>query len=101
MQLFRKNRYLPKSAGLKNLHFHYKMKAQLQPRLPMALAVALCSSLTPLFNGLPSFVTTDLSKFLNHVEASAAHGENGGSSSWVTTWTAGLLPASHWTQGTV
>lgn len=63
MQLFSKNRYLPKV--LKNLHFIYGMKAELQPRLRVALVIELCASLASLFNGLPGFVTTGLSEFVN------------------------------------
>lgn len=78
------------------------MKASLQPRLPAAWVIELCSSLTSLFNGLFSFISVGLSKFMNEVEASAAYGENNvygennGSSGWVTIGTAGILPASHW-----
>lgn len=72
MQLFSKNRYL---SNMLDLHFICKVKAQLQPRLPVVLVIDLCSPLTSLFNGFPGFITTGLSKFVNYVEASATWGK--------------------------
>lgn len=74
-----------------DLHFVYKVKAELQPRLPMALVIEPCSPLTSLFSGFPGFITTGLSKFVNDSEGTATQGENNGSSSWVTIWAVGIL----------
>lgn len=81
-----------------DLHFVQKEKAELQPRLPMALVIELCSPLTTLFNGFPGFITTGLSKFVKDGEASATRGKQ---------WQLKLgdypdsrdPPASHWNLG--